>query len=203
MKYHEQAKIIQFYEDRYDKNGYDLNTIGWSNFESQQLRFRILADIANLKEMSICDIGCGFGDLYPYLCKRFGTINYFGVDLSKKLICEATQRYPEADFVKQNILTESMNKKFDYVLSSGTLTFKIDNHENYVYRMLEAMFNICRFGIAVNFMTSYVDYQLDKNFHLAPERAFTLAQKISRWVSVRQDYSLYEFTLYIYRQATA
>jgi hypothetical protein len=53
-------------------------------------------------------------------------------------------------------------------------------------------------GVAVNFLSSYVDYELDRNFHFAPEKAFSLAKKLTRFVTLRHDYPLYEFTLYLY-----
>ena len=45
----------------------------------------------------------------------------------------------------------------DYVLSSGALSFKVQSHEDYVQKMLEAMMSISTRGVAVNFLSSYVD----------------------------------------------
>ena len=93
-------------------------------------------------------------------------------------------------------------RKFDYVLSSGALSFKMDNHEEYIGKMLGKMMEISLKGVAVNFLSSYVDYQLEKNFHFSPEKAFSLAKNLTKYVSIRHDYPLYEFTLYLYRKPT-
>ena len=59
--------IVDFYEARLDEFGYDVRSVGWGNKGSQDLRFKILSDIGDLTNNSVCDLGCGFGDLYLYL----------------------------------------------------------------------------------------------------------------------------------------
>lgn len=201
MKPSEKKMLLQLYESRYDQYGYDVRSVGWGNVKSQNLRFKILADIADLSGCCICDLGCGFGDLYSYLMRRFGHVDYTGIDLSGKLIEEAKRRYPTASFEVRDILADSLERKFDYVLASGALSFKMADHELYVEKMLVKMMELSRKGIAVNFLSSYVDYQLDKNFHFSPEAAFSTAKKITKYVALRSDYPLYEFTLYLYHQA--
>lgn len=199
MKLEEKKKLLHLYERRYEQFGYDVRSIGWSSSESQKLRFKVLSDIGDLSGSSVCDLGCGFGDLYPYLTERFGTIVYSGIDLSSKLIEEARVRYPGVSFEVRDILTEPVTKKHDYVFSSGTLSFKVRNHEKYVGRMLEAMVAMSKKGVAVNFLSSYVDYRLSKNFHFSPEKAFRMGRELTPYVTIRHDYPLYEFTLYLYR----
>jgi SAM-dependent methyltransferase len=197
----EKKTLVSLYESRYEEYGYDVRTIGWGNAESQQLRFKVLADIANLTGKSICDLGCGFGDLYPYLKKRYGQVDYLGIDLSGKLIEEAKRRYPDISLEARDILTDPPENKFDYVLASGTLSFKVKNHETYVKKMIKTMFDMSCEGTAVNFLSSYVDYKLPKNFHFSPEKAFQMARELTTFVTIRHDYPLYEFTLYLYHDA--
>ena len=198
MKRADKKKLLELYEGRYARFGYDVKTIGWRDTESQHLRFDILAGIADLSGCSICDLGCGFGDLYPYLLKRFKKIDYLGIDLSEKLIEEAERRYPKAVFRTSDILKSPPKKRVDYVLSSGALSFRIKNHEKYVKKMLEAMMKMSRKGVAVNFLSDRVDYRLKKNFHYSPEMAFKAGHELTRFVTIRHDYPLYEFTMYLY-----
>ena len=200
MTLEEKKRIIDFYDKRYEEFGYHVKSVGWGDKESQELRFKILSEISDLSGCSICDVGCGFGDLYPYLLNNFGKIDYLGIDISKKIIVEAKERYPLAVFEVNDILENPARRKVDYVLSSGALSFKTQNHEQYVQRMLEAMMEMCEKGVAVNFLSGYVDYKLDKNFHFLPENALTLGKKITRYVTIRHDYPLYEFTLYLYHK---
>lgn len=198
MNINEKKKIIELYEGRLDKYGYNHKTIGWGDLESQQLRFEILSKIANLDNSSICDLGCGFGDLYKYLNNMYDKIDYLGIDISEKLILEAKKQYPDVKFKVDDILEHKVSEKYDYVLSSGALTYKTENHEMFIENMLKAMVNMANKGVAVNFLSSYVDYKLEKNFHFSPEAAFSMAKKIVKNVVIRHDYPLYEFTLYMY-----
>lgn len=201
MKPEDRKKLLELYEGRYAELGYDVRTVGWKDVESQRLRFKVLSDIADLSGCSICDLGCGFGDLYPYLTEKFKNINYIGIDLSKKLVEEAKKRYPDATFEARDILHNPFEEKVDYVLSSGALSFKIENHEDYVWRTLEAMMTMSLKGVAVNFLSNHVDYKLEKNFHFSPEEAFKMGIKLTRLVTIRHDYPLYEFTMYLYHKA--
>ena len=163
MKPQEKKALIQLYESRYIELGYDVKTLGWGSLESQLLRFKVLSEIGDLSETSVCDIGCGFGDLYPYLLQKFKKVDFLGVDLGEKLIEEASRRYPEARFMVCDILQAPLNQTFDYVVCSGALNYRIENNESYTLKMLEMMFNLSIRGVAVNFLSSYVDYETEKN----------------------------------------
>jgi 2-polyprenyl-3-methyl-5-hydroxy-6-metoxy-1,4-benzoquinol methylase len=200
MEENEKQSVIEFYESRYNELGYNVKAVGWGSRESQELRFQILSEIGNLSNVSVCDIGCGFGDLFPFLQKRILGINYTGYDITPKLITEAKNRYQGdcVNFEVRDILTDIPKKKFDFVVCSGALSYKTEDHVSFVEKMLQAMFAISNKGIAVNFLSTLVDYQLDKNFHFSPTVAFEMATKLSRKIAIRHDYPLYEFTLYIY-----
>jgi len=196
----ERDKLFRHYETRFQEHGYSYKTLGWGSVETQRLRFQVLADIADLSGRSVCDVGCGFGDLNSYLTSRFGDTKYHGVDLSQVLLDEAAMRHPEATFERRDVLANPLQpESFDYVMASGLLNFKQESHFDYLRKMVEVLYAACSRGLAVNFLSSYVDYELEKDFHFAPEEAFTMARKLTRWVTLRHNYPLYEFTLYLYR----
>ncbi len=194
------GKLYSHYEERFSEHGYSYKTLGWGSRETQFLRFKILADVANLSGKSVCDIGCGFGDLYSYLRELYGSIDYHGIDICPTLIEEAKRQYPEASFETRDILADPPAKKFDFVFASGVLSYRQENHLEYVQKMMKAMFDLCSEALAINFLSKYVDYELDKDFHFAPEEAFSNAMKLSRWVALKHNYPLYEFSLFIYRK---
>jgi len=198
MKLENRKRVIDFYDSRFDQFGNDVRSLGWGDVESQRLRFKILTQIADLSGRRICDLGCGFGDLSAYLREHFKDVDYLGVDLSSKLIGEARRRYPGIPFEVRDILEEPFQEKYDYVLSSGALSFKMKNHEHYIECMLNAMMAMSKKGVAVNFLSSYADYQLDKNFHLSPEKAIKIGRTLTPFITIRHDYPLYEFTMYLY-----
>ena len=200
LKKDDKKRLIALYEDRYIKYGYDIKSVGWGSVETQRLRFDVLCDIEDLKGLAVCDLGCGFGDLFAYLKERFGNVNYHGIDISEKLISEARSRYPEVSFEVRDILQEPCPQKFDFVLCSGALNFKIEDNQKYIDDMVRCMMEMASIGVAVNFLSTYVDYTLEKNFHFSPEKAFSLGKRLTKFVTLRHDYPLYEFTLYLYHQ---
>ncbi len=203
MNSSEKERLIQFYRERYEKVGGSIEAMGWRDVESQQLRFKILSEIADLSNCSVCDVGCGFGDLSAFLDQRFEGIQYTGVDICGDLLEEAEKRYPSSLFKEQNVLSALVPDQFDFVLSSGALSYRIQDNAIHIQQMLEAFMSMTTQGVAVNFLSSYVDYQLDKNFHFSPEEAFRMGRQLTRFVTVRHDYPLYEFTLYLYHEDPA
>ena len=47
----------------------------------------------DLNACGILDLGCGFGDLRPFLAEHFADTIYLGIDFLKEFVVEAQQRY--------------------------------------------------------------------------------------------------------------
>jgi len=197
----EKKEIINLYEMRLEKYGNSVKTIGWRDKEQQYLRFKILSEIGDLNGANILDVGCGFGDFYEYLIDRDVKIDYTGYDISPKIIDVAISKHPQIRLKVRDILKERIGEKFDYVLESGILNKRISNNIEYAKKMITRMFELCEIGIAVNMMTDYVDYKEDYLFYYSSEDIFKFCKGLSRWVTLRHDYPLYEFTIYIYKSA--
>ena len=200
LKSEDREAIVRLYEGRYAELGYDVRTLGWRGREDQLLRFQVLCDIADLSGASVCDIGCGFGDLVPYLRERFGEFGYTGVDLSPSLVEEARRRHPEFEFHCLDILDSGFDLRADYFLLSGALNFRVEDNWGLTRAMLSRMFSLARRGVAVNFLTSYVNFERPHNYHHSPEEVFRLARSMTKRLALRHDYPLWEFTVYLYRE---
>jgi trans-aconitate methyltransferase len=199
MKRDEKNALIQLYEDRFAAMGYDMRTIGWKGREDQQLRFEILCDVGDLSGKSVCDVGCGFGDLHDYLGRRFAGVRYTGIDLVPSLVEKARELRPGVDFRVRDILEDGLDERFDYFLLSGALNYRVAENMTLTRDMLAAMFELADEGVAANFLTSYVNYEHPRNFHHTPEAVFAVARSMTRWVTIRHDYALWEFTLFMYK----
>jgi hypothetical protein len=66
--------------------------------------------------------------------------------------------------------------------------------------MLTLMFSNASKGVSVNFLTSYVNFQREHNYHHSPEQVFSFAHTLTRRIALRHDYPLWEFTLYLYKE---
>jgi len=191
-------KIFKYYQNLYEKYGYDSRSVGWGDKKGKQsLRFEILCQIGNFSNSSILDVGCGFGDFYEYLHYRKIRTNYHGVDINPNLIEIGKIVYPKISLEKRDIEKKKFRKKFDWVVASG-----ITSHGStypHLNSILTEMYRISRKGFAINFVSDNVDYKIKGLFYTNPEKIISLIKKFSNRFILRHDYMPYEYTLYVYK----
>ncbi|MEY2431400.1 MAG: hypothetical protein QOC92_1125, partial [Acidimicrobiaceae bacterium] len=71
---------------------------------------------------------------------------------------------------------------------------------DYFKRVLRKVFALVDHGLAFNVMSKHVDWERDDLFHLPFDvLADFLTKEVSRNFVIRDDYGLYEYTAYVYR----
>jgi ubiquinone/menaquinone biosynthesis C-methylase UbiE len=80
------------------------------------------------KDDRILDIGCAQGGMYKILKKKFGEIDYTGVDFNKKMINLAKNKfnYKKFYFYKDKNYLGFFKKRFDVVIIFGILHLNYD-----------------------------------------------------------------------------
>lgn len=199
MNSDERSTLVKLYADRVAELGYDVRSLGWKSVEDQVLRFKVLADIGDLSNDLVCDVGCGFGDLLPYLQERFGQLRYLGVDITEELLEVARARKPDVRFMLADILADAYAEPADWYLLSGALNFKLIDNLAFTERMLAKMLSLSSKGVAANFLSTYVNYQHPRNYHHDPADVLRIAKRLTSRVALRHDYPLWEFTIYLYK----
>lgn len=191
-------KILNYYSELFRKYGYDPKSVGWGSKRGKQsIRFEILCQIGNIKNKTILDVGCGFGDLYGYLKYKKIPIKYYGVDINPDLIRLGRKIYPKIKLEVRDIEKNKFRQKFDWVLASG-----ITSHGStyqHLQSVMTEMFRISKKGFAINFVSNMVDYKTKNLFYSSPEKIFSMARSLSNRILLRHDYMPYEFTLYVYK----
>jgi SAM-dependent methyltransferase len=190
------------YNERYKKFGRDIRTIGWSNVRDQVLRFDVLFRGLDLRGKTILDVGCGLGDLVPYLERcTDGNFNYIGIDVAGELIKDARAVHTgsNCEFSTGDIFSIEL-PQVDISVLSGALSLKRDGIENYARHTLRRMIKLSRLAAALNFLTSYVDFEAPHNQHYEPENVFSWAKECSKRVNLIHDYPLYEFTIQVFSE---
>ena len=188
------------------KHGYSPKALGWDKGK-QFLRFRELTNLWNLENSSILDIGCGFGDFVNYLkLEGIKPFNYTGIDLVKEFVDKAKNEHQDQniELCVGDFLSLPFSKKFDFCIASGTFNLRMDGIEGYKYieSNLTKMFETCKIGIAVNFLTDRVDYKHDHNFNSSPEKILSIAYNLSKRIVLRNDTFPFEFSIIIYKDDT-
>ncbi len=97
------------------------------NYCSKELISKIKVEGVN----TILDIGCGTGNYTQILRERFPRANIEALDISKKMIEEAKEKFKDENikFIIADAETVSLNKKFDLISSNASFQWFV-NLEN-------------------------------------------------------------------------
>lgn len=105
------ARIDQkeFYQDNYDTFGISACGVAWDSEQSQKRRFSaIVSCIGDVKNDTLVDAGCGFGDFYLYLKEKNNLPKtYIGLDLCEPMVKEAQVR-TGCKIVQRDILRQTI-----------------------------------------------------------------------------------------------
>src|SRR3989338_7288409 len=160
----EKQSQIDYFEGLLARHGGSYKALDWNSTESQRLRYKILKEIfvygKKSANVSVLDVGCGFGDLYGFF-KADGLmhrhrISYTGYDIAPKILAVAKKKYPDAKFELKDVLADRYVPKFDYVFCSGIFNIRTaerDEHLDFVKEMLFRMYDLSSCGTAVNFLS--------------------------------------------------
>jgi SAM-dependent methyltransferase len=201
MRKYDTHLISDFYNSRYEELGANIKSIGWKDADSQNLRFDILFRGIDIKGKTILDVGCGLGDLIPYLESRYGQeFDYIGIDISENILKEARQIHERKNrkFILGDVFSSDL-PFIDISILSGALSFKFPEVLEYAQETLNKMFLLSNEVVSMNFLTKYVDFELEKNQHYQPEILLSWAMRVSKKTILFHDYPLHEFTIQIYK----
>lgn len=159
---------------------------------------------------SLCDAGCGFGDINQYL-QRIGYVNYqyVGIDVVPEFVEECQKNYvsPNRKFLCRNFMEDSLSDlEFDYAVSSQAFTIAYsETQENYtlIFKAVENLFRRCRIGVSFNFFSDYVDFKKEGTAYHNPLKMLEFAYSLSRNVILDNSCLPYECTITILKEVAA
>ena len=199
-------KVGDYYTEKIKLSGANSNGVDWNSKESHLLRFKQLSKVIDLKSnFSILDYGCGYGELINFLNNnKFQKFNYFGYDISNKMIEEANKKHKSKNIhfsFKEEFLK---GKEFDFCIANGIFNVKLNFDEEkwkeYIISTLNEMNKLSLKGFSFNILTSYSDKEFMKNYlyYADPLFFFNYCKlNFSKKVSLVHDYPLYEFSIIV------
>jgi len=191
--------LSSFYNQRVEEFGHHPNAVGWRSEEQQQLRFKVLLDNLAPNDMSVLDLGCGFGDFYSFLLSLGNAPSkYLGVDISSKMIDLASKSFehePKVQFMKCDFFKYDF-AIFDLVVLSGALNYtqEIDKYD-YLEIFIQKFSRHVSKVLSFNLLSDSVDYEQDHHQHFNIDKVVVVISKYFPKVRVIRNYGLYEFTV--------
>ncbi len=198
-----QKALVNFYREHYEQHGRGPRALDMADRNSQDSRFAVLAGVLppGGEKFSVLDVGCGFGDLLEFLNKKGCSVEYTGIDILPDFIDEAKKSWPEAEFISGDFLEMEFDKKFDYVLCSGTLNVLLADSPAWTREMIAKMAACASGALAFNMTSIYTDeeYKNDHTFYADPAEVFTFCRTLVKPVVLLHNYRPNDFTIYMYK----
>jgi SAM-dependent methyltransferase len=202
--------IVESCETDLDKNGDNFLGVGWTKKQGYaELRYRIMLEGIRPdwpRPLALLDFGCGLSHLKAYLDEHGPAgVTYDGLDLSAKYLECSRRKYPGTTYHHVDLMAPGASlPDYDFIVLNGLFNYKGEASQDemweYCSALLEKVWPHARLGIAFNVMSKYVDWEREDLFHLPLEQmAEFVTTRLSRHFSVRYDYGLFEYTVYVYR----
>lgn len=202
--------IVSHYESCLERHGDSHLGVDWPKAADVQTRYRVMLEVirsdSNRRRVTLLDFGCGAAHLNNYIVEHgLDHIEYAGLDLSEKFVRLSQSKFPAAKFFCLDLLDENASMPtFDYIVLNGVFTEKrelsFDQMLSYFKQLVSRVFDYATVGIAFNVMTKHVDWEREDLFHLPFDTlAEFLKKELTRNFVFRNDYGLYEYTTYLYR----
>jgi SAM-dependent methyltransferase len=201
------AALARHYTETFDRHGPTSLGVDWGRDMSRaELRYeKMLAVVRHQAKhkVSLLDVGCGYGGLFAFACRRGLQIEYTGIDVCENMIHWGSANFSHCRFVHGDIVIHSFDEVFDYVVCNGILTQKLNvpvlEMDRFAARLLRKMFAVCRHGIAFNVMTTKVNYHANNLYYRNPTELLAWCMnEITPYIRVDHAYPLYEYTMYLY-----
>jgi SAM-dependent methyltransferase len=200
--------IYLHYEQCLKLHGDNHKGVDWPDAEGALVRYEVMLDVVRDKfeTTTLLDFGCGAAHLKHYIdTKGLVNLQYSGLDISPVFVELCQTKFPNIDFFCQDILESVQGvPKFDYLVMNGVFTVKrnlaFDEMWDFFTRTLVKVFDLAQTGLAFNVMSKHVDWERDDLFHIPFDLvAGFLTKHVSRNFLIRNDYGMYEYTVYVYR----
>lgn len=179
-----------------------IKSLMWSSYSSAAIRYKELIKDIDFNNKSVLDVGCGFGDIIPFLHSKSASFKYTGIDFTEEFIREAEKRYPEYEFVEGNYFKNPLKRKFDIIICSGALNGDYGKKTmDFRRKAVKKMFDRCKEAIVFNMAGGISPINTKKSIihHTDSLKLLTYCAKLSKKIILRNHYHEKDFTIVIFK----
>lgn len=156
----------------FDKGCDKYGKVGWQaacliNEDVQRGIYHSLLSRIPTDGLSLLDLGCGQGDLIPFLYQNKKKISkYHGIDVSKRMIEIASEKYGHEVFTNCNFLDPKLSFDYDVIVAASAFNYCFSQDKNIQFEYLKAaiskMYNSCKRACSFTLL-SFHGYDLVKD----------------------------------------
>ena len=198
------AAVSAHYEAALAAHGTTAKGVDWKDEDGQRLRHRQFLRLVEAdRDASVLDLGCGYGDLLPFLRAHGHRGRYVGLDVSPAMIDAARKLHgegPDRVFHVAAVPSEAT----DYAIASGVLNVirgaDPPTWSRYVEAIIETLATNSRRGFGFNMLSLNSDSErrrADLHYADPPATLAAMVARHGRHVALLQDYGLWEFTMLV------
>jgi SAM-dependent methyltransferase len=148
---------LRGYNRTLQEYGLSPEALQWKNYNSAAVRYRQLLVDLDLNNKTVLDVGCGMGDLLPFLCSKSKNFKYLGVDVNESFINLARKRYEGFEFKAIDPFEVNLERKFDVVILCGALNSNrddwLENRKRKITKLYELANEVVVFNMAASFVS--------------------------------------------------
>lgn len=207
-------KIAEHYDKCFETHGDTNLGVDWPKKEDTIVRYTVMEEVVKYSsvdtstEHTILDFGCGAGHFLEYIINTNNKFNiiYTGLDINQPFVDCCKSKFYNNNFICMDILDENNDIPFfDFIVANGVFTEKLDlSHEEmmaFFMKTITKLWEKCNLGLSFNLMSKHVDWERSDLFHVSlDELGWFLKDNLSRNFIIRNDYKLYEYTVYVYKE---
>ncbi len=179
-----------FYQKAIKKYGISAKGVHWNSEFTQYMRFEILTQFIkhDIKESSIIDAGCGFGEYYNYLFDNdLKPLSYRGIDCEEQMIELASKRFLDTKFYIKNVLYDELDIA-DYYICSGALN--ILNKEE-IFQFINKCFETSKKAFIFNFLKN------DPLTKVKVDDVLTYCKTLSKNIQIEENYLKNDISIFL------
>jgi len=199
------SSLIPYYRDSAAAED-GAKKVGWRDAVAQKRRFVALAQLLPIETpFSINDLGCGHGDLLPFLWDfGFKAVDYAGYDVMEEMIRMAKTKQGKLSRKFALIKTALEMRTADFTVASGIFNLRANLSDKewlaYILDTLVQMDVRSVKGFAFNCLTRYSDeeYMRPELYYADPFFMFDhCKRRFSKNIALLHDYGEFDFTVIV------
>jgi len=188
------------YREAFNTYGESPKALRWSNYRSAALHLKHLTIDLEIGNKSILDVGCGMGDVLPFLYAKTDNFEYLGVDINSDFINIARKRYEGHEFQILDPFKEKVGRTFDFVLSSGTLNSNIPGWQEDRKQKIAKLFELADEALIFNMAGSFGQIPRGRTIAYADaQNILDFCLTLSPKVILKTHYHPKDFTIVIFK----